>query len=1199
MWLWILAGVLLVVTWGGGFILTAQGWLEGISLQLWITLGIVLFVAGVLVYRWWRARAAARALERELIKQTEQQAARARPDRRAEILQLQRQMLDGIQALKRSRLGKRHGESALYALPWYAIIGPPGAGKTTALRHSGLNFAFLDSRGAGVRGVGGTRNCDWWFTNEAILLDTAGRYTTHDDDRDEWFAFLDLLKRYRKQSPLNGLILAVPLPQVAEASGQEAAEMAKTLRARVDEIMTRLDIVLPVYLMFTKCDLVAGFIECWGDLRKSERDQIFGATFPVGPAQDPAAQFSAEFDTLVSRVASRAVQEVSQARMGETRLGIFQYPLELRTLGAPLADFVGQLFQQNPFQENPVFRGFYLTSGTQEGTPVDHLLGGMARAFGLKLPLQSAPAEPKSYFVTDLFRRVMFPDQHLVARTYVARQRELVTGVTTLSVGLIVSALLLWVSSCSFSGNRKLLNDGRRVAREARSLTWGDAQPLPPKVERLNPLQAQVRQLDEWKSEGPPLRLRWGLYAGNALYPPLLGSYLRQLEEAAVRPTRERVRAGLARLGNTATLPPNEYGHNYNRLKLYLLMNQPELLEVHYEWATDQFMSEWNQARKSTADADLMKPHVAYYLDLMRRKEIPPWRIEDPLVSRARSVLVQAPPIERMYQALVAEASSQIAPIRRETIFFGDIAEFVTSKKNLQVDGAYTKEGWNRVKKLLTHRQSTMESERWVLGEAAQAEADAEVSNTVERLRGLYFERSLQAWKAFLEDMQVHEPEDATTALEELSALSEPEWPYQRLLRTVHDNVSLDVEPPPEDGVLPDGLLNRIAKRAERKVNQAAKTKTGVEVTDGNQLQPAAEEKPPRKVSPVEKKLEPLIDFGVAPGDDPKGPPPKLNEYQDVVAQLVAVLTDLRDSGGSTDQAAIAGEFEKAYRKTFQLLSTQTGYTRPLLSPYLVRPIRAAWAGVVQSTGGAVQGVWETAVWEEYHLKLEGKYPFKDVPEDVALEDYTEFFRPGTGLLWGFYDEHLKHSLQRSGKTFTPTQRFQSSVAYAPGFLDNCLSRGAGITDATFASKAEEPAVQFDVNLHSVSDDVAEVTLEIDGVQHTYKNTPEEWLATTWPAPKAEARGAKIRIRGFNALDEVIVREGPFGFFRMLDAADDVSPGTAGGRQNGVPTIVATWRLRSQESFVKLDLRPSRTDAALSSKVFRNYECPRRIMSSR
>ena len=49
--------------------------------------------------------------------------------------------------------------------------------------NSGLKFPLEQRVGKGaVRGVGGTRNCDWWFTDEAVFLDTAGRYTTQDSD---------------------------------------------------------------------------------------------------------------------------------------------------------------------------------------------------------------------------------------------------------------------------------------------------------------------------------------------------------------------------------------------------------------------------------------------------------------------------------------------------------------------------------------------------------------------------------------------------------------------------------------------------------------------------------------------------------------------------------------------------------------------------------------------------------------------------------------------------------------------------------------------------------------------------------------------------------------------------------------------------------------------------------------------------------
>ena len=92
-----------------------------------------------------------------------------------------------MQALKARRDG-----AGLYDLPWYMIIGPPGAGKTTVLVNSGLNFPLAEKFGKeALRGVGGTRSCDWWFTDQAVLLDTAGRYTTQDSNQQRRRSGLD------------------------------------------------------------------------------------------------------------------------------------------------------------------------------------------------------------------------------------------------------------------------------------------------------------------------------------------------------------------------------------------------------------------------------------------------------------------------------------------------------------------------------------------------------------------------------------------------------------------------------------------------------------------------------------------------------------------------------------------------------------------------------------------------------------------------------------------------------------------------------------------------------------------------------------------------------------------------------------------------------------------------------------------------
>ena len=396
MWLWILSALFLGLVWTAWWFLapTEPGSPEIFPTWVAIAITVVVVVAlvGLVLYRRIRAARAARALEKAIAQQAQEQVTTAKPEERAEVQALQKQMLDGIEAMKRSRLGD--GSNALYALPWYAIVGPPGAGKTTALRHSGLNFPYLDSDGAGVKGVGGTRNCDWWFTNEAILLDTAGRYTTEADDRDEWMAFLGFLRQYRKHKPLNGVIVAVSVSELIDATEDEIEQVADRVRDRIDEMQEELRMVLPVYVMFTKCDLVAGFVEYFGDYKRSERGQAWGATFALGEDKNqPGDLFDREFDTLVESLHKRTIKRMNEDRPTRSQKEkIFQFPLEFAAIKRNLSDFMAAAFRPATPPANkkvksiptPVLRGFYFTSGTQEGKPLDRVVGAMGRAFGLR-----------------------------------------------------------------------------------------------------------------------------------------------------------------------------------------------------------------------------------------------------------------------------------------------------------------------------------------------------------------------------------------------------------------------------------------------------------------------------------------------------------------------------------------------------------------------------------------------------------------------------------------------------------------------------------------------------------------------------------------------------------------------------------------------------------------------------------------------
>lgn len=1184
MWAWIVAVIVVIAAW-------AAGWL--FDLELWIRIAItaaaVLFVVGAYVVQRLRAKRAARALERELMKQAEQQAANARPDRRAEINELYAQFKKGLTALKSSRLGAGGGASALYALPWYMIVGPPGAGKTTAIRHSGLDFPIPDSAGA-LRGVGGTKNCDWWFTNEAILLDTAGRFATQEDDHEEWMAFLDMLRRYRSKAPINGVLVALGIADVIGATEEQVEAMAKTLRARVDEVMTRLQMVVPVYVIFTKVDLIAGFVETFEDLKKSERAQIWGVTFPLDQrTMDPAKAFEAELDLLLEALHGNALRRLASAREHRQRARAQQFPLEMRAAKGALTELIGALFRRNSFQETPLFRGAYFTSGTQEGLPLDRVMGGMARAFGLRTttPDVAPRADAKSYFLTDLFRRVIFPDRFVAARTRGEARRQLWARVGVSAGAAALAALIAGPAIASYLNNRELVRTTAAAAEAAAPIDWSANTPLAESLTRVEPLRARLRELDTWRREGPPLAYRWGMYAGDALYEPLKSDYVAIMQRALIRPVKGALEDRLRSIEADPKRSADDFNRRYDELKKYLMLTEREHLDV--GWAAPRVARLWATLTRVTAPEDeaLLQLNVEEYLRLVKAGEIAPAPRDERLVSYVRSELLRTPQVGRLYEALVRDANTEIAPIRREAIFYGSIAAFIGSKRNVKIDGAYTKLGWAKVRRLLDEERTKLTSEGWVL-EAEERIPEEQINKEVAALRQIYFDRYRDAWRELFADLVVARPINAEASLEELLALSEPEWPYLRLVRVLADNVELDVSDA-EAGR--ESLLEQAADKAK----EAAKQKLlGQKVS----LDAGALLDRDRAASPVELAFKPIVSFGVPPAAAPGAPPPPptgLSQYQAILRKLIGVLTDLKDSKTPPDPKALTGEFEQAYRATTALLADQDAFTRPLMSPLLLDPVASSWASVQNDAGGAAGGLWEMTAWKTWSTKLEGTYPFDaNAPTDAKIEDYAEFFRPDKGQLWAFYEQTLKSSLDREGSDFIPTRRFKAQVGYTSEFL-RCLRRSAKITDATFGADPKTPAVGFEVNLHSVSPDISEVTIEVDGLSRTYTNTPEEWLSVTWPAKDAKTRGAKVKVRGISGMSEEIVRAGDFGLFRLLDAAK-VEPGVVTAKGREVPVLVATWRLASQPGgTVKIDLKPQRSDAPFARGFFAGLECPRLI----
>lgn len=390
--------------------------LTGIGVFLVLSLGYVLLL--------YRGIGQQQQLEHLLLDEADREVLDASPQDREEVGLLREQLLQAVERLNKQK-GKRHGvnQDALYQLPWYMIIGQPAAGKSTMVYQSGLNFPFADREQARVAGMGGTRHCDWFFSADAILLDTAGRYMDHEGDGGKWKAFLSLLRSHRPRCPLNGLIVAVNIQDVISGTTQSREQLAKQLRERIQEARERLEASLPIYLVFTKCDLIEGFTDFFSHLSADQKAEVLGHTFPHEGHEtvDWSEQFEQAFARLRQRWEAIGEYNLAHRDVRDTREdpASWHFPLEFSTLESPLQQFVTMLTNDNPYQAEPLLRGFYFVSALQEGAAT---LGPWAQTVHQRFSLRrdrgdgASARQEKPFFIHELFSEVIIPDQHLISR---------------------------------------------------------------------------------------------------------------------------------------------------------------------------------------------------------------------------------------------------------------------------------------------------------------------------------------------------------------------------------------------------------------------------------------------------------------------------------------------------------------------------------------------------------------------------------------------------------------------------------------------------------------------------------------------------------------------------------------------------------------------------------------------------------------
>ena len=1074
---------------------------------LWVRLvllALILLVwGGLAAWRMWSARRRSDALAESLAApasaaDTEGQALAGR-------------MGEALQGL-RSASGNRR--DYLYSRPWYVIIGPPGAGKTTALVNSGLRFPFSS---AALKGVGGTRNLDFWFADEAVLVDTAGRYTSQDSDaerdRGGWEAFLSLLKKHRPQQPINGVLVAIGLDEIAAADVAKIDEHAATVRRRLLELQQTLEIAVPAYVVFTKADLIAGFSEFYEDLDVEGRRAVLGATFPWRPADRlRPADVALAFDGMAQAVADRTSKRLQEELDARRRGLVVGFPGQVRSLRSRIVRFLDGAFPSDSLDAPALLRGFYLTSGVQQGTPLDKLLQGVASVYdGAQRP---ASAQGRAYFINRLLSQVVIPEAGLVQTSTKAKtRRTLHTAIGLACVGLVtVLIAALWL--VSFAGNRSLQN--RMQAGAANSVQQARADTLDlTEVRESDPdLEAELAYLRGLRElpggyadrlKGPPLTETFGLYQSS-----LSKQAARTYEEGLERVMLPRI---LLRLERYMRDNSNNALALYEPLKVYLMLGgqAPSLdRQAIKAWVE----TDWAQNLYPGEERDDLRKQLGEHLDaLLADKQFggvwPDRRapLDGALIATTRQTVQTLSLADRAYAVLKqrAAASNQADWRADAVITAGDARAFADGSTVLAetVPYFYTTKGFQLAYQLgLQNIQGELEQDVWVLGEeGGQQSIRAQMAAVRPGVASLYAQDYIKAWQAVAESLQ---PADYFNDPIAFGAATGVPSPLKTLLLEVRKNTTFT------GAGAPPAAPNPLSGAPPAALNAMGLGPSAPSVDAGAVITAAF------------KPLATFVGDGAAPGP-----------VDDFITKLKAAVT----AKGAADRAGGLGGADAGQASLNQAMSelaTASATAPPMVQSFTAGASKAGDKAQVSSAQGAVLAAYTTTILPACQSVSDDRYPLTaGSKNDAPVVDLLRLFGLN-GAMQTFVSQQLKPMLDTSGSTwkwrtdnlvsahFDPTSAAQFQKAQAIGDL---LTSGLPL-------KVE--GLGFGGSVTAAELSVGGQTYRFDAGQSGQRIL--QWTASSLPEAHVILFNGTTKVRDFTF-------EGPWALFRLMDEAKKENAG--------------------------------------------------------
>ena len=663
--------------------------------------------------------------------------------------------------------------------PWYLVIGAPQSGKKNLIANMGLYFVKPDHFGSeAINYTQQFPDFDWWFSEQAVLIDSLTY--NKDDDIGNWKRFVKLLKRERGDKPLNGIILTISQLDLLLYSNKQRQEFIQEMSYYIRDLHQHFKAQVPVYLSFTKCDLVDGFLEYFNDLNKEEVSQLFGMTFPLDKPctiDNFRHFFSQEYSDIIKRLRQRVLWILDSERTLRGRQLVHAYPQQMQLFKTPIDHFITELFGAVRYRQALQLRGLYFVSSQQQGEPVDFLFKVMSKKFNLiSPPTQRTQRLGECFFLRRLYFDVMAPEASRVGDSERVKQRR---AIAFSGFRLAIPTVLVFGTVGMYCGYQDNISQLKQVDSY------------------LDNYQIYSHHISENPSLTAMLPMLNSLRAADTLYQQK--SSLSQKLLFATYSIRHRINNSLNRSLNSLFLPRiasdlerqlNKNIRNqdllYATLKGYLSFSASEYTKPIAIKAPMEF--QWNTRYLHQPKTN---NQLKYYLDLALAKSLDKLPLDRSLINRRRGELEAINPVDRAYGLLSLRATVADFPnLNLLSSGGGNFSQAFTtpSKNSLIIPALYTARGFNKVfLKQYPSIATEVADDNHDIGLIANNKAVN--SSQIERsMKSMYQDKYQKVWQRAIKNTHIKTYYTIDDAIRNLNLLVSHDSPLAHLLNVIYQN---------------------------------------------------------------------------------------------------------------------------------------------------------------------------------------------------------------------------------------------------------------------------------------------------------------------------------------------------------------------------------------------------------------------------